>query len=802
MLSLISEMKQAWRGLAKAPLFMMAAVLTLALGIGLDSAMLAVFDRLLLRPLPLEDLDTLVGVYEGDSKLGWTRNVISASNFVDLQRQGTEFEAMAAHQFTSVNLAGAGEGENERVIAGRVSHTFFQVLKVRPALGRGFAREEDHRNGPKVVVLTHEFWAGRFGADPSIVGGTVRLNGVPHEVIGVLPSSFHAGGILGGRLYVPMAFTEEELADRGRHSFSGIGRLKAGTTVAAADAQLQQVAQALSAQYPDTNETCTAAVAPLTEEVTQQSVPLAMLFISLASFLLLIACANVSNLILARGATRQHELAIRTALGAGRGALVRHLAIESLFLGIMGGLLSLAVAEGLVALMRHWFGTLPQIAELQLDGRVLAIALAVTSAAVVLSSLVPMWRLSRAAPSAIINEGSRGSGGRQQHRFQAALLAIQVGLSVVLLTGSGLMVRTLLNLQDVPLGIEPRNVLAASVRLPALSYPTDEDRQEFARRLRDRLEALPQVRHAAVSNSLPFWMGYGNWTYGIEGEAPASDQGVVWVHAVSPEYFNALGIPLKRGRFLEDLDAETCLINQTFVRRHWPEGEPLGKRVQLDPPNGPTCSVVGVVGDADNFNMSDGIPPQIYASLFTDEFQGNRFLNAILKTSGDPALLAGPVRAAVRELDPDLAAQPIRPLEQVLHGTLESERVATTLVAGFGALGLILAAVGLYGLVAFTVTRRTREMGIRQALGADARRLVRMILRQSMRQVWWGVGLGLVACLALGRTMASLLYGVTPTDIPTLAAAILLVVGVSLLAALLPAIRAASVHPTVALREE
>jgi putative ABC transport system permease protein len=294
----------------------------------------------------------------------------------------------------------------------------------------------------------------------------------------------------------------------------------------------------------------------------------------------------------------------------------------------------------------------------------------------------------------------------------------------------------------------------------------------------------------------------GNWTYGIEGEAPASEQGVVWVHAVSSDYFAALGIPLKLGRLLDDTDFETCLINQAFVRQHWPEANPLGKRVQLSPPQGPTCTVVGIVGDADNFNLSDPPPPQIYTSLFHDTFQGNNYVFAILSTAGDPSLVAGQLTAAVRDIDPDLAAQPIRPLEQVLDQNMETARVATTLFAGFAVLGLTLAAVGLYGLVAFTVARRTREMGIRQALGADMNRLVRMVLGQSLRHVWWGLGLGLVACLALGRTMASFLYGVTPTDLPTLVTVFLLVIGVSLLASLVPAIRAASVQPATALRDE
>jgi predicted permease len=478
------------------------------------------------------------------------------------------------------------------------------------------------------------------------------------------------------------------------------------------------------------------------------------------------------------------------------------MAAESLWLGLLGGVLSLFVADGLIALMQHWFSTVPQMAQVTLEPRTLALGLAVTAAAVAIASLAPIWRLSRAAPATVMNEGSRGARGRQQRRVQSALLAVQVCLSMVLLTGAGLMVRTLGNLQEVRLGFEPQDVLVADIALPPSRYSTDEDRQEFARRLRDTLAALPQVRGAAVSNSVPLWGSAGNWTYGVEGQTSPEDQGVVWVHAVTPEYFDVLGVPLKRGRMLRDQDAEACLVNEAFARYHWPGKDPLGHRVHLGPSDGPTCAVAGVVGDAHHVDLSQPPPVQLYTSLFNDSFQGNRYIYAYLETPGDPALFTRPLKDAVRTLDPDLAADPVRSLEQVLARALRRTRVASSLFTGFAILGLALAAVGLYGLVAFTVAQRTREMGIRQALGADAGRLVRMVLGQSLRLVGWGLAFGLLVSLALGPSMASFLYGVTPTDLPTLTVIVLLIVGVNLVAALVPAIRAASVRPAVALRED
>ncbi|MBW1881644.1 MAG: ABC transporter permease, partial [Deltaproteobacteria bacterium] len=327
MFALLYDLRQALRSLAKAPLFTVAATLTLALGIGLDSAMLTVFDRLLLRPLPFGDLETLVGVYEADTQLGWTHNVVSAPNFVDLQRQATQFEAMAAYGSTIANLS--DEGDALRVRAGRVSHSFFPILRVRPLLGRNFTADEDRSGGPRAVILGDEFWNSHFGGDPTIVGRTIRLEGVPHQVVGVLPPGFHVGGRFPGRVYLPMSFTAQELADRARHAYGAIGRLKPGVTVAAADAELKRIALGLATLYPETNANGSATVSPLLDDVTQGSVPYATLFISLASFLLLIACANVSNLILARGAARQLDLAVRTALGASRGALIRRMAADS-----------------------------------------------------------------------------------------------------------------------------------------------------------------------------------------------------------------------------------------------------------------------------------------------------------------------------------------------------------------------------------------------------------------------------------------------------------------------------------------
>jgi putative ABC transport system permease protein len=810
----LNEFRQSLRGLGKTPGFTLLATLTLALGIGINTSMLTAFDRLLFRPLSFRDLDRIVRIYDGNTRLGWTRNSVSPANFLEYERQTTLLVGVAAYRAGNVTLS--GDGDPSRIPAARVTRGFLPCLGVVPALGRNFLPEEDRAGGPGAVLLSDAFWRARFAADPRVVGRFLNFDGQPCEVVGVLPPSFHFGGLLGGRItqgvtmgevgggqvVLPMAFGPDT-GSRFGHNLSVLGRLRTGASVAAADQEFKRIADGLARLRPpgSFDAAGSATVIPVLEAATLANRTHAWLFLSLSGFLLLIACSNVSNLILARGMSRQHELAVRAAMGADRLQLMRQLLSESLLLGLLGGVGGLGLTLGILALLGRLFAALPQFQRVGPDGWVLAYALGASLLAVALSSLVPLWRLSRTPPAALLKEGARGSRGRAHGRFQAAQLAIQVGLSGVLLTGAGLMLRSLWKLQQVPLGLDTRNVLTASLTLPQARYPDKAAWSLFANRLEERLRAVPGVREAGLASCLPPLTSSGNQSGGVLGEPdPPAGRPQLWNIQVTPGYFATVRLHALQGAFSRRPTQDTCVVNQALINLYGLRGGVVGRQVQLG--SAPPLTILAVVGDVRNRGLDQEPGPQVYTFMQPTANTLPSTFVLHLRAEAAPWTLLGPLRTALQELDPNLALAQVQTMDEATGAALRGQRTTATLFVGFGILGLLLAASGLYGLLSYSVAQRTREMGVRQALGATTSALVLLVLRQSLLLTALGLGVGLGVCLALGRLMASLLYGVQPLDGVTLVAASATLLLVSALAAWLPSLRAATVAPAVALRSE
>jgi predicted permease len=806
--------KLATRGLLRSPGFTFAAVTTLAVGIGLNSAMLAVFDQLLLRPLPFDGLDSLVAVYDADPKTGWTTNALNGANFLEYKQRSTCFEAAAVYQDATLTLS--GDGEPQRIVATRVGYEFFPILRIRPRLGRVLAAADDEPDGPKVAIIDHALWRDQFGGDPSVLGRSIRLDGQLHEVVGVLPSGLKFGGLLTGRVFLPLRLGTLASNSRSGHNYMAFARLRRGRSAAEADQELKMIAGQLAAAYPATSAPGTgsgsATVLPLLEVVRSENSTYAVTLVCLSVFLLLIACANVANLILARGLARQHELAIRSALGAGRGALVGGMLTECAILGLVGAAAGLGIGKALLVAIRILFPALPELERVGIDAWSLAYIAGTAVLAIGLSGLVPAWNLSRVEPIEAIKKRQRGTSEPRQRRFQFALLATQIALSMVLLTGSGLMLRTLWTLGQVEVGIQPDGLVTGKITLPQSKYATTDASYAFVQRLQNRMAALPGIRGACVTNVAPVegWpSGLGNTMMWIVGRAlQPGIQNLTYANVVTPEYFKTAGVPLLQGEVPSNPTPEDCLVNERFVKIHDLGTEAVGKHIQARGPNGTSflLKIVGVVGNVRFRGLAGEIVPQTYTfpvqgTKMTHRNGGGDFC-IYLKSEGNPHGHAAAMKSALRELDPDLALYNVRTVDEIVRVSLEDRSTMTALFILFGSLGLLLAAVGLYGLMAYLVAQRRRDIGIRMSLGCTQGRIVREILRHGLVSTGVGLGLGGLVSLATGRFLASQLFRVSPQDTIALGISALLLIVVSASACLIPAVRAARIDPVVALRDE
>ncbi len=788
------------RLLKKRPGFTLAVVVTLALGIGANSAVFTILNAILLRPLPYTEPDRLVVIWDSLPSRGWTEFAVSGPNFLDYREQGgAAFDQLAATVNWPANLTGIGEAE--RVSGRAVSHDFFPLLGVRPILGRLFLPEEDKPGeGERVVLLSHGLWQRRFGEDPGILGQAIPLNDVPFTVIGILPE-FYWGR---ADLFVPLR--ADPNGERDNHLYSVFGKMKPGVTIKQARATLAGVAQSLARQYPASNDGWTITINPFFDWVVPQESRRALyLLLGAVALVLLITCANVASLLLARASGRRREIAIRAAIGASRGRLVRQLLAEAVLLAALGGGLGLLCAHwGLSALAGTAATALPRGDEISLDTRVLLFTLGVSLLTGLLFGLAPALQATRVDFHATLKEGAGGGMARQ--RARSALVIAEVALSLVLLVGVGLLVRSLAALLDVPAGFQPGKLLTASLNLPRTRYPKAKDHQGFHNRLLEQLRASPGIASASISSGLPM---DGNATMmevhpeGVpapkEGPAPSAQ----W-RLVSPGYFRTMGIPL-RGREVVDTDVTLdtgafrgAVISETLAQQCWPGQDPIGRRFYPWSPTNPPVTVVGVVGDVKLFSLDEKPVPAVYLAYMS----AWNPIQLVVRTQGDPAAAASLLRREVASIDPGIPVADLRTMEDLIDRTTSSRRFIMTLLAVFAGGAVFLAGVGLFGLLAFLVSQWTHDIGIRLALGARRPDILRLVVGRAMLLTSVGIGVGVVVSLALARTIRSLLFGVGARDPLTLATTVVLLVLVSLLACWIPARRAVRIDPLVALRYE
>jgi putative ABC transport system permease protein len=805
MRTLLQDLRFGMRTLLKRPGFTAVAVLTLALGIGANTAIFSVVNSVLLRPLPFKDSGQLVVVYEKTQTV--PRDWVSVPDLQDYRAASRSFQEFETFVPQSVNLTGSGEPE--RVVGAFATSGFLPMLGVGVERGRAFNPEDDAEGGGLVAVLSNEFWQRRFGADPSVVGRSLVFNGEPYTVVGIMPAGFRFSTVAPDVL-LPAQKWPNYKAARSEHNNWVIGRLKDGVSRATAEEELGAIARRLEEAYPAENRGRGVEVVGLQEQLVEDIRPALLILLGAVGFILLIACANIANLLLARGAARRREVALRAALGASRLRLLRQFLTETLLLSLAGGVAGLLFAQwGVYALLKLNTADIPLQdgfhLDARLDARVLLFSLALSVLTGFVFGVVPALQLSKADLNNDLKEGGKtvGEGGART-RLRGAFVVSQVALSLVLLVGAGLLLNSFYRLLRAEPGFDPRNLLTMEYRLPKNRYAKGEQQWAFHREVVERVSRVPGVESAAVVRGLPFSGNGGSLTYVVPDRPapPAGQEPKALENAIDPNYLRTVGLPLLRGRDFTLQDGPdtqpVILVNRTMAETVWPGEDPLGKRVEL-PEAKLTATVVGVVGDAKQYDIGEKQRPQVYTAYAQNP---HIFGTLVVRARVEPLSLAKSVREAVWSVDPDQPVWKVRTVEYLLDVNVADRRFVLYLMACFAALALMLTALGIYGVVSYTVAQRTHEIGVRVALGAQTRDVLRLVLRHGMGLTLAGVGVGLAASFAVTRLMAGLLYGVSATDPPTYAFVALLLAGVALLACLLPARRATKVDPIEALRYE
>jgi putative ABC transport system permease protein len=807
----LQDIRYGARLLARHRAFTIVAVLTLALGIGANTAIFSVVNELLLRPLPYPDSDRLVMLWEITSQ-GTHQNPTSRNNFRAWRERSTLFEGMAA--FTDQRLSLTGGGEPEEVPVQFATPELFRVLGVEPVLGRGMTQEDAVEGSPDIAVLSHGFWQRRLGGDPRVIGRILMLNGLPHTVVGVLPAGFEwhirkrssTGRPAEIWTVLPMP-TQGQPGSTGRF-LSVVARLKSGVSLGAAQAEMKAIAARLEIEEPEHDKGCTSEILPLREQLVGNVRPALLILLGAVGFVLLIACANVANLLLSRAAAREKEIVLRTALGARRVRIVRQLLAESLLLAGLGSLLGLAFAWwGLRALVAISPRDIVDLQGVGLDLPVLALTLIVSLATGLLFSLAPALESTRLNLGDALKEGGKGAAGQdaRSRRLRGALVIAEVALALVLLAGAGLLVKSFFRLQAIDTGFDTGNILTMVLRLPDGKYREDRQIVEFFREATERIRTLPGVRAAGVVNFLPLYGGPGSATdFAVEGRpAPPPGQTLgTSVRVADPDYFVAMGIPLLRGRNFTDAEAReprhVVIVSASMARQHFAGENPIGKRISVEMFQEPVpTEIVGIVGDVRYDSLTDEAQPTVY---FPPSELAYSFMTLVVRTDGDPADMAPAVRRELRAIDPDQPVSDVRTMDQVMSDTVGRARFNTLLLGLFAAMATLLAAVGIFGVMSYSVTLRTREIGLRMALGAPQSQVLKLILKQGLVLTLAGIGVGLVGALALTRLLSGLLFGVRSTDPATFAAIVLLLTFVSMIACYIPARRATRVDPLIALK--
>jgi len=801
--SFIQDLRYGARMLMRRPGFTLIAVLTLALGVGANAAIFSLVNGILLRPLPFKAPEQLVFISQTSQRL--PQMYVTMPNFADLRDQNQAFERIAAVREQNFNLTGIGDPE--RLNGTESTHEFFSVIGEQPLLGRLFTAEEDKPGATPVALLSHRFWRRRFGADPNAIGQKLNLNNTIYTVIGVMPDSAYfrtteVWASLGRRLG-----DQAWMNDRGAGAGTFVwARRKPGVTLPQAQAELDAIAKRIEQQ--DANAKGLALrVADLTELSVRDIRPSLVVLLGAVAFVLAVACANVANLLLARASTRRREIAVRMALGAGRARITRQLLTESALLAVCGGLLGLLLGYwGMNALVAIAPEGTPRINEVRMDQWVLAFTTGISLLTGFIFGLAPAIQGARADLNDTLKEGGRSAAGMRS-RLRSALVVVEIALSLILLIGAGLLIKSFLRLLNTDLGFNPEKVLSVQLSLPEQAYAEPQKRIAFFQQITERMKALPGVEVAATATGLPLSGNFATTTFGIQGQPdpgpgkrPVTD--VAWI---SPDYFRALQVGLLRGRFFTDGDAAgtqpVIIVNETLARNFWPDQDPLGKQILLRIPrlNAP-FTIVGVVKPVKRYGVDLPFVLQAYVPYAQDP--GGARLSLALRTTTDPALLAAAVRAQVREMDSRLPTYGIRPIEEFVRDRVAQRRLQMILLGVFAVVAIALAAVGIYGVLSYAVTQRAHEIGVRMALGAQGRDVLKLVMRQGLALLFIGIAIGLTGAFALTRVLKTLLFEVSATDPAIFTSITLLLATVALLACWVPARRATKVDPLTALRHE
>jgi putative ABC transport system permease protein len=806
--SLVRDLRYGVRTLLKTPGFALAGVVILGLGIGVNSAIFTVVNAVVLRPLPFADADRIVRVWQTPPQstfAGQEIFALSPANFIDWEAQNQVFEQMAIYQPTRRTLT--VDGEADAVIVYRASASLLPILGISPVIGRGFTTEEDGDDVPRTVLLAHGFWQSRFGGDPSVLGRTITLNRVPHTVIGVVPDL--QAFMEDAQVFVPLSWTAANRATRANHNYRGIAKLKPGVDVVRANADMDAISKRLEAQYPDENKDWGTLIRPLQDDMIGDARSSLLILLGSVALVLLIACANLANLMLVRTHGRAKEIAVRNALGASRVRVIQQLLAEGVVLGAGGGLVGFAAAYFGVDLLKVAFGTaLPRANEVMVDTHVLGFTAAIAIATGLLAAFAPAWQLTGRDANAALKTGpGRGNSSSGAGKVRNVLVVSEVALALMLLIGAGLLMRSLTSLRDVNPGFDPSNVLTGIIDLPSAKYTTPESRNQFFDRVIGSLRALPGVTSAAWIDSVPMQGGSTQYV-AVEGQPAMKDSElpVVAVRLPSPGYFKTARIPFVSGRDFTEGDGlgkpRVVIISERTAEQFFPGQDPLGRHVTLKMMTQEPAEIVGVVREVKMGSLdasADDSETAVYAPAAQFGYGGSTF---VVRTAADPTRMQRAVVNAVRSVD---AEQPIlfmRTLEEIVEESLGQRPLAMLLFGSFALLALVLASVGIYSVLAYTVRQRVREIGIRMALGAPSAGVLRLVVLEGLKPTLIGVVLGLVLAAALVRVMTTLLYGVDQHDPGTFSAVAAIMLLVGIIATLVPAYRATRVDPIVTLRSE
>jgi putative ABC transport system permease protein len=821
MMTLWQDLRYGVRMLLRSPGVSVIAVFALALGIGANTAIFSVVNAVLVRQLPYENPERLVLVWERFLRQGLEQVPVSAPEYTEYREQNKSFEQIAAFDTVDFNLTGSDDPE--RVPGASAAASLFSLLGVKPELGRTFAPEENEAGRDTVVVVSHGLWQRRFGSDPNLVGRMLQLNGRSYTIIGVMPPKFNFPlslfGIKGvqftqpAELWTPLVFTPAQMKSRGSRGLGIIGRLKPGVTLAQASAEVQSIANHMRERYPDSYppDGWGASAVSLHEQVIGSIRPTLYVLLGAVGLVLLISCTNVANLLLARAAARQQEMAIRTALGAVRRRIIRQLLTESILLGLIGGGCGLVLAMwGIDLLAAYGAQTLPRISEVNLDARVLGFTFLISILTGAIFGLAPALTSSKLDLNESLKEGGRSSTSGVGHkRLRSVTIIAEFALALVLLIAAGLLIKSFWRLQQVDPGFNPNNVLTFQLSLPRDKYPENQQVAAFYQHAIEHIKALPGVTSAGAATILPLSGSNSDQSFVIEGRIPQGLSAIPdeELRTVTPDYFRTMNIPLLKGRYFTDSDVEKApqvvIINQALARKYFSGEEALGKRMTVDDPRKPDAewvTIVGVVGDVRHNGLNIAAKPEWYAPHLQNP---RRTMVLVARTaSADPTSITASIRRSIAEMDKDLPVYNTRTMERVIAELIAPQRLSTFLLGIFATLALALASIGIYGVMSYTVTQRTHEIGIRLALGARNTDVLKLIVKQGMTLAMIGVGVGLIGAFAVTRVMASLLYGVSAIDPVIFSSVALLLATVALVACLVPARRATKVDPMIALRSE